>query len=42
MRFLVKDFLVAVGQGERDLEEARQGLSEVEGYNPGALHRTID
>jgi hypothetical protein len=37
MRHLVRDFLVAVGNGERELEEARQGLSNVEGYNPGAL-----
>lgn len=42
MRHLVRDFLVAVGNGERELEEARQGLSNVEGYNPGALFKIID
>lgn len=41
-RDLVRDFLVAVGTGERELEEARQGLSEIEGYNPGALLKHID
>lgn len=41
-RSLVRDFLVAVGNGERDLEEARQGLSQIEGYNPAALLKLID
>ena len=41
-RFLVRDFLVAVGTGERELEEARQGLSQIEGYNPAALFAVID
>ena len=39
---LVRDFLVAVGSGERDLEEARQGLSEIGGYNPGGLFALVD
>lgn len=42
LRYLVRDFLVAVGRGERELEEARQALSNIEGYNPGGLLKVID
>ena len=41
-RSLVRDFLVAVGNGERELEEARQGLSNIAAYNPAALFAVID
>ena len=39
---LVRDFLVAVGSGERELEEARQELSNIGGYNPGGLFKLMD
>jgi hypothetical protein len=38
----IRDFLVAVGQGESDLEAIRQKLSGYQDYNPQTLFNRID
>jgi len=39
---LVRDFLVAVGDGERELEAARAEISNIGGYNPAGLFALVD
>ena len=38
----LREFLISVGQGESDLEGARQRLSAFQDYNPQSLFNRLD